>query len=254
MQGIEGKRVLVVGASSGIGRAAGVHAARHGAQVAFSARRADRLAEAVAEAGAGIAIEADVRDPADCRRLIEEAVRRLGGLDVVLYATGTSPLRKLGDTGPEQWDAVLETNLVGAHLVAQAAIEHLPAGGLFAVISSDSVGAPRPGLVPYAASKAALEELVRGWRSEHPSTRFSILAVGPTFPTEFGSQFDPELTMEMFGHWTKLGMVHESLMETEAVAEVLVETVEVLLRNPGIGLDYLVLRPVAAAPAPAGAE
>ena len=70
------------------------------------------------------------------------------------------------------------------------------------------------------------------------------LAVGPTMPTGFGDQFDPVLTGEMFEVWTKKGMIIWAAMETEAVAEVIVETVELLLRNPGISLDYMVLRPV----------
>ncbi len=221
--------------------------------MAFCARRADRLGEAVLAAGSGHAIAADVRDPADCERLVGDAVAVLGGLDVVLYATGISPLRKLGDTGAADWDQVLETNLIGAHLVMRAAVPQLAAGGVFAVISSDSVGTPRPGLVPYAASKAALEEMVRGWRFEHPDVRFSCLAVGPTFPTEFGAQFEPELTMEMFGAWDKLGMVHASIMETDSVAEVLVDTLAVVLRHPGVSLDYFVVRP-ATVPAAAAAE
>lgn len=250
---MKGKRVLVVGASSGIGRAVGLRAASQGAHVAFCARRADRLGEAVTAAGGGHAIAADVRDPADCERLVAEAVTLLGGLDVVLYATGISPLRKLNDTGATEWDQVLETNLVGAHLVMRAALPHLAASGVFAVLSSDSVGTPRPGLVPYAASKAALEEMVRGWRFEHPNVRFSCLAVGPTFPTEFGAHFEPELTMEMFGAWDKLGMVHATIMETDSVAEVLVDTLAVIMRNPGVSLDYFVVRP-AVAPTPVEAS
>lgn len=245
MQGIDGKRVLVVGGSAGIGRAVGLHAAKHGAKVAFSARRVDRLAEAVEVAGGGaVALACDVRDPESCARLVDDTVAALGGIDVVVYATGVSPLRKLGDTTQGDWAQVLETNLVGTHLVATAAASHLGAGGIFSVISSDSVGTPRPGLVPYAASKAAVEELMRGLRTEYRSTRFSVLAVGPTLPTEFGASFDGELLGEMFEAWTALGMVSFATMDTDAVAEVIVETVEVLLRNPGINLDYLVIRPV----------
>lgn len=240
---MDGKRVLVVGASSGIGRATGIRAAKHGARVAFSARRAEKLAEAVTEAGGGIALSADVRDEADCARLVADAVDALGGLDLVLYATGTSPLRRLRDTGLAEWDEVLETNLVGAHLVARVAAPHLGRHGVFAAISSDSVGDPRPGLVPYAASKAALEALLAGLRGEYPGQRFSCIAVGPTMPTGFGDQFDPGLVGELFEVWMKRGM-QLAAMQTDEVAEVIVETVEVLLRNPGINLDYFRIRPV----------
>jgi NAD(P)-dependent dehydrogenase (short-subunit alcohol dehydrogenase family) len=240
---MDGTRVLVVGASSGIGRATGIRAVRHGASVAFAARRADKLGEAVAEAGGGVVLEADVRDEADCARLVADAVAALGGLDLVLYATGTSPLRRLRDTGLAEWEEVLETNLVGAHLVARAAAPHLGSHGLYVAISSDSVAQPRPGLVPYAASKAALEALLAGLRAEYPGQRFGCLAVGPTMPTGFGDQFDPGLIGELFDTWMKQGLTLAA-MHTDEVAEVIVETAEVLLRNPGIGLDYMLIRPV----------
>ena len=240
---LKGARVIVVGASAGIGRAVAQEATRRGASVVFTARRAEQLAAAVDEVGAGTAIPADVRDPESCVALIEQAVAELGGIDVIVYATATSPLHRLPDSTADTWAQVIETNVVGAHEVIRAALPHLAANAVVAVMSSDSVGTPRPGLVPYASSKAALEELLRGWRNEHPEVRWTCITVGPTVPTEFGINFDPDLMMEMFTEWSKLGMADSSLMATTDVADVIVGLLGLLGANPTVNCDHVVLRP-----------
>ncbi|MBI2168670.1 MAG: SDR family oxidoreductase [Actinobacteria bacterium] len=174
-------RALIVGASSGIGRATAEAVRNAGWAVAASARRADRLEEITGI----VALPADVRIEAECHQLVGAAVEALGGLDALVYAAGVVPLKPLVAASAELWHDVFATNVVGAALVTAAAIPHLEAAaetatGRAVFLSSDSVGAPLPGLVPYAASKAALEELVRGWRAEHSAIRFTTLVVGPT--------------------------------------------------------------------------
>ena len=90
---LQDARVLVVGASSGIGRAVALQAAAGGARVVLAARRADKLAEAAAEAGDGAStVVCDVRQPEQCERVVRDAVAQLGGLDVAVYATAVDPL------------------------------------------------------------------------------------------------------------------------------------------------------------------
>jgi len=236
-------RVLVVGASSGVGKAIAQRFVKSGAQVALSARRAENLTEAIAECGGGTAVPGDVRAEGGAAALVGAAVEELGGIDVLIYATGVSPLRRLRDADRAQWIQVLETNLVGLHEVVQAALPHLTPGAAVGVLSSDSVGTPRPGLVPYAASKAALEELMRGWRAEHPELRFSTIVIGPTFPTEFGSHFDPELMGELWGEWERMGIADSSIMDGNELADVIVSTYQTLLGYPGISMQEIILRP-----------
>jgi NAD(P)-dependent dehydrogenase (short-subunit alcohol dehydrogenase family) len=214
-----------------------------GAQVALSARRADNLDDAIAEAGGGIAVPGDVRAADGAAGVVAAAVDALGGLDAILYATGVSPLQRLRDVDRPQWSAVLETNLVGLHEVVKAALTHLTPGAFVGVLSSDSVGMPRQGLVPYAASKAALETLMRGWRHEHPEFRFSTIVIGPTFPTEFGSHFDPDLMGELWPQWEKLGAGDSSIMDGIQLADVIVTACLTLLGYPGIAMEEIVLRP-----------
>ena len=148
----DGKRLLVVGASAGIGRAAATAAVAAGAGVVFSARRREQLETAVAQAGGGVPIVCDVRDAERCEALVAASAKALGGLDALLYVTATSPLARLADTDAETWRTVLETNLVGAALVTRAALPLLSGHGLAAYVSSDTVGRPREGLVAYSVS------------------------------------------------------------------------------------------------------
>lgn len=236
-------RVLVVGASSGVGRAIATKFVAAGAAVAFSARRAEALAEAVAEAGGGSVVAGDVRTEGGAATIVSQTVSALGGIDLLVYATGVSPLARLRDFTAAQWDDVLATNLVGFHKVVAAALPHLGPGSAVAALSSDSVGHPRPGLVPYAASKAALEETMRGWRTEHPGIRFSTVVIGPTFPTGFSDNFDPTLMAELWTEWEKLGIAGTSVMDGNEVADVLVGLFMGLAGRQGITLEDIVLRP-----------
>ena len=167
---LQGARALVVGASSGIGREVAVQLGAGGARVVVAARRAERLEEIVAEIGGDAAgVVCDVRDPAQCDAVVAAAVEHLGGLDAVVYATAVDPLVRLIDTDLERWREVYETNVFGASLVTRAALAPLvESGGRMVYISATSVGRPLPGMGAYETSKAALDELVRAWRGEHP--------------------------------------------------------------------------------------
>ena len=215
---MKGRRLLVVGASSGIGREVALAAARAGYRVMAAARRADRLAELREEQGSVEIAVADVRRDADCAAMVERAVECFGGLDAFVYATGTSPLGPLADTDGEAWRAVLETNLVGAAQVCRAALPQLRANGGRAVfLSSLSADDPRPFMVAYGASKAGLEAMVRGWRNEHPELCFLCLVVGPT-ATEFGSRWDPAALAQLQAARSERGLVKATSMTPAEVA------------------------------------
>jgi len=239
---MRGLRLVVVGASSGIGRAIAQQAADSGAAVVVSARRADRLAELTS----CVPIVADVRRVEDCEQLARDAADELGEIDLLVYAAGTSPLRLLADLGDDEWQAVLGTNLLGAHHVVSSVLPFLSERAVVSFISSDSVVAPRPGLVPYAASKGALEALVRGFRTEHPSTRFTCCSIGPTFPTEFADGFDMAAFGAVLDHWSRLGIGTDGpAMTTESVAEFALTTLHLLMTNPTVSMDHVLLQPVA---------
>jgi NADP-dependent 3-hydroxy acid dehydrogenase YdfG len=219
MADLEGHRILIVGASSGIGRSVGIQAAAAGADVAFAARRTDRLEAAVAEAGGRcLAITCDVRNDEQCAQAVAQTVDRFGGLDSVVYGAGTSPLTKSHDATGDLWREVLETNVVGAAQVTRAALPHLEAsGGRLMFLGSSSVGRPYPGLVPYTTTKAALHEMARGLRGEYPWLRLTTFIVGPTM-SEFADGWDPVLTGEMFTRWSAEGYPSALAMTVEDMA------------------------------------
>jgi NAD(P)-dependent dehydrogenase (short-subunit alcohol dehydrogenase family) len=239
MADLEGHRILVVGASSGIGRAVGLGAAAAGADVAFAARRIDRLEAAVAQAGGrSVAIGCDVRDDEQCAQAVAQAVERFGGLDAVVYGTGTSPLTRSHDATGDLWRMVLETNVVGAAQVARAALPHLEtSAGRLVFLGSSSVGRPYPGLVPYTTTKAALHEMARGLRGEYPWLRVTTFVVGPTM-SEFADQWDPDLTMEMFGRWAVEGYPAGAAVTVEHMADQVL-----LVLASGARIDEILVMP-----------
>ncbi len=239
---LEGRRLLVVGASAGIGRALAVRAVRAGAEVALVARRGDRLADAVAEAGGGTAVAVDVRHAAACDSGVARAAEAVGGLDAVCYCAGVAPLAMLADTDADAWRAALETNVVGANQVIRASLPYLAPTAVVVALSSEVTFQPRTGLGAYAASKAALRASLASWRAEVPDRRFCCVTVGATAPTEFGDGFDVPLLGALLEDWARRGLAQEQMLHTEDVVGVLAATLDALLRHPQVGVDELVLR------------
>ena len=126
---LSGHRTLVVGASSGIGRAIGIGAARSGARVAFAGRRRELLDDAVAEAGGdALAVRCDVTIESEVDAAVAATAEAFGGLDSVIYSTAIDPLVRIADVDAATWTHLLATNVVGASLVTRAALA-VPARG-----------------------------------------------------------------------------------------------------------------------------
>lgn len=242
MSNLEGKGVLVVGGSAGIGRAVALRAAAAGAELVVTARRAELLDEVLTEAGGGTAIVADLCVDDDCTRIAEEAAAAVPRIDVVFIAAGMAPLAPLTDVGAEDWERTMRTNVIGVNRCIAALAPRLPGGALVAACSSESVGAPRWGLGAYAASKAALEESLRAWRVEHPSVRFSCVAVGATVPTDFGTNFDRDVLGAAFGKWAAQGVLQTDMMDTGELAATIVDTLAAVLPHPRVNLEHVLLR------------
>jgi NAD(P)-dependent dehydrogenase (short-subunit alcohol dehydrogenase family) len=227
-------KIVVVGASSGLGRTIALGLGKQGEQLALLARRHDRLVDAAKEAGPGaLAVRCDVTDEDSCRSAIEEAAIGLGGIDGLIYATGIGPLARLVDIGADTWRQTFETNVTGAALITAAAIPHLTtSGGVAAYLSSVSASltAPWPGLGAYAVSKAALDTLVEAWRSEHPSVGFTRIVVGDcaggegASATEFANQWDWDLAAELHPVWNARYLLSGGLLDVDDLVRV-VETV-----------------------------
>ena len=209
-------------------------AARDGIDVVAAARRVELLDELPVES-----VVCDARRPGDCEAVVADTVKRLGGLDTVVYAAGVSPLVTVADADAGAWHEILETNVIGAALIVRAALPHLIRGkGRALFLSSDSVPRPYPGLVAYAASKAALNTLVAGWRTECPEVTFTRVAVGPTV-TGFADGWAPERAAEYFARWEAEAYMKagQPVMTPEEVAAEILH----IVRSPA-NLEEVVLR------------
>lgn len=182
-----GKLALVVGGSRGIGEACAVALARSGADLAISARDADRLAstgDAIRAAGRSVTCHvADVRSVESVRALVDEVVREHERLDIVVYNAGTNVARAALEVTEEDWDLVVETNLKGAFFCLQAAGRAMIERGIRGRIINIASTFAMVGFydrAPYAASKSGLVGLTRVLAIEWAGHGINVNAIAPT--------------------------------------------------------------------------
>lgn len=237
---LAGRRVLVVGASSGLGAslARGVVAA--GGDVTVSARRAERLDELVAELGCGHAVAGDTTSADDARRVADTAAERMGGIDAMVYMAGYGVLQALRDTDPQVWADVFAVNVIGANLAAAAALDHLGPDGVAVFVSSRTVLDANALFASYSATKAAMDQCLRVWRAEHPDRRFLRVVMGNAMPTEFANHMGADLLGDALEAWGRQG-VPGGFMDADDVGRSLASAVAMVLDHPGIDTSELQL-------------
>ncbi|MCE9642366.1 MAG: SDR family oxidoreductase [Betaproteobacteria bacterium] len=163
------KVAVVTGAGSGIGKASALALLKAGYSVALAGRRAELLEQAVAESGAGaraLAVPTDVAKPADVTALFAKTKEKFGSVDVLFNNAGTNaPGILFEDLTYEKWQAVVDVNLTGMFLCAQAAFRIMksqtPRGGRIINNGSISAHAPRPDSAPYTCTKHAVTGLTK---------------------------------------------------------------------------------------------
>jgi NAD(P)-dependent dehydrogenase (short-subunit alcohol dehydrogenase family) len=245
-QPLAGKRVLLIGASAGIGRALAIRLVRDGAQVVMSARRGAELEKTAAEAGGGIPVQADITSAEDCERLAGVVRERLGQADILVSSVGVAVLRLMAETEPADWRSTFETNVIGFHQVLRACLASLTPNAIVAAMSSESVDEPRAALGAYSASKVALERTITAWRTEHPGFRFCRIRVGATTPTDFSSGFDMPTLERVLDEWAKRGLAQQQFMTPAEVAGTIAGLLGVASDYPGTCLDEVTVRSPAA--------
>lgn len=154
--GLKGKVALVTGGTEGIGKAAAMTLAREGAKVAICARRKELLDSTAAEitraGGEVIAVVADMSKAADCKKFVEEAVKKFGRVDILLNNAGTSKRGKFLELQDEEWAADIELKVFGAIRCTRLAIPHMKKQGGGRVINITISGAKQPGAESYPTS------------------------------------------------------------------------------------------------------
>jgi len=164
---LTGKRVLVTGASSGLGRHFARTLAKAGAHVAVGARRTDRLQALVEEirsdGGEAIALTLDVSSRKSVVACLDALNDQFGGLDVVVNNAGVSDTKAVLDYTDDDWDNIVQTNLKGAWVVAQEAARRMVKNGGGSIVNITSILSSRvtAGVGPYCAAKAGLAHLTR---------------------------------------------------------------------------------------------
>jgi NAD(P)-dependent dehydrogenase (short-subunit alcohol dehydrogenase family) len=233
----EGRRLLVVGASSGIGWETARAATQQGAKVAVSARRSERLDEFTEEFG-GTAVTGDVTDEAHAKAIISAASAAMGGLDAVLYCAGRGTLAPLEETQAADWAADYAVNVIGANLICAAALPRLDLDGLIGFVSSRGPLDLHWGLASYTSSKAALDNSIDAWRVEHPERRFLRIVMGNTMPTEFADEYDPALIAAATDRWITQG-IDLNVMQVTQLGEQLARSIALVLREPGVDVPEI---------------
>jgi NAD(P)-dependent dehydrogenase (short-subunit alcohol dehydrogenase family) len=238
-------RILIIGASSGLGRATALCAAEAGGRVAIAGRRPAVLAQVADEAAMPmVTVAGDMRESDTCRRVVDEAVAGLGGLDVVLYTPADLRLLYIEEATAEDWQASWETNVVAPALITAAALPHLRASaGRVFFVSSDVVHAPRSALGLYGITKRALEGLSIQLRLEVPEVRFGNITLGPTRPTEMGRVEDYPRYALLEEQWIKEGINYRDESTVGDVGQVVAS----LFTTP-VRIDTIVIEPPGGGP------
>jgi len=211
---LTGRKALVTGGDSGIGRAAAIAFAREGADVAIvylpseesDAREVVALIEA--DGRKAVALPGDVTDESFCRQLVADAVAGLGGLDVLVINAGRQQNREdISQVTSQDFDRTLKTNLYALHWIAQAAMPHLTAGA--SIITTASIQAYEPSaiLLDYATTKAGIVAYTKALAKQtiEKGIRANVVAPGPFWTALQSSGGQPPEAVMKFGEESVYG-------------------------------------------------
>jgi NAD(P)-dependent dehydrogenase (short-subunit alcohol dehydrogenase family) len=186
---LEGRRAIITGGDSGIGRAVAIAFAREGADVVLSylpeeQRDADETARLVTAAGqTAVLVPGDITDEAQCQAVIDAAVEKLGGVDILVNNAAYQMVQQgaISDVTTEQFDRVMKTNLYAMFWLTKKALPHLSDGSTIINTSSIQAFQPSPDLFDYALTKAAIVNFTKSMSSSliEQGIRVNCVAPGP---------------------------------------------------------------------------
>ncbi len=211
---LAGRKALITGGDSGMGRAAAIAYAREGADVAinyFPSEEPDarEVIQLIREAGRNaVAIPGDLRDESFCQRLVSEAIQKLGGLDVVVCNAGRQQSRpSILEISSEDFDSTMKTNIYAPFWIIKAALPHLKPGACIIGTTSEQAYDPSPDLYDYAQTKAATMNYVKSLAKQlaGKGIRVNGVAPGPIWTPLQISGGAPQQKYEHFGSTAPLG-------------------------------------------------
>ena len=209
-----GRKALITGGDSGMGRAAAIAYAREGADVAINYLPAEEpdaqeVIALIREAGRkGVAIPGDIRDEAFCHHLVQQAVDGLGGLDIIVSNAGRQQTHaSIADISTEQFDWTMKTNIYAPFWIIKAALPHLKPGSAIVATTSEQAYDPSPDLYDYAQTKAATMNFVKslGKQLGPKGIRVNGVAPGPIWTALQVTGGATQEKIEKFGGNTPLG-------------------------------------------------
>jgi NAD(P)-dependent dehydrogenase (short-subunit alcohol dehydrogenase family) len=211
---LSGRKALITGGDSGMGRAAAIAYAREGADVAINyfpteQPDADEVLALIKAAGRkGVALPGDLRDERFCNTLVADALRELGGIDILVCNAARQQTRaSILDVSSEDFDATMKTNIYAPFWIIKAALPHLAAGSAIIATASEQAYDPSPDLYDYAQTKAATMNYVKSLAKQlgPKGIRVNGVAPGPIWTPLQVSGGATQEKLQKFGGQTPLG-------------------------------------------------
>ncbi|MEI2264586.1 SDR family oxidoreductase [Erwinia sp. CGal63] len=211
---LQGRKALITGGDSGIGRAVAIAYAREGADVAigYLPEEESDAAEVIklieAEGRKAVALPGDIRSEEFCKKLVSDAVSQLGGLDILVNNAGRQQYNEsIRTLSTEDFDATFKTNVYAMFWITKAAVDHIPRGG--AIINTTSVQAYSPSaiLLDYAQTKASIAAFTKALAQQlgEEGIRVNAVAPGPYWTPLQSSGGQPMDKVQQFGASAPLG-------------------------------------------------
>ena len=229
---LAGKKAIITGGDSGIGRAVALAFAREGADVLVSyynedadAKETQRLVE---DAGRRcVLMPGDIKDPEHCRAIVSTAISELGRIDVLVNnAAHQASFSSITDITDEEWDVTFRTNVHAMFYLTKAAVAQMQPGGSIINTTSINADTPSPHLLAYATTKGAIQNLTAGLAQllAEKGIRVNCVAPGPiwtplipsTMPAEKVKDFGKQVPMQRPGQPKELAPVYVMLAANEA--------------------------------------
>ncbi|MBY3347816.1 SDR family oxidoreductase [Rhizobium laguerreae] len=226
---LKGKRAIITGGDSGIGRAVAIAYAREGADLLLSYldedEDADETKRLVEQAGRkAILVSGDIQDPAHCRQIVETAVKELGGIDILVNnAAHQASFKSIDEISDEEWELTFKVNIHSMFYLTKAAVAHMKPGS--AIINTASINSdnPNPTLLAYATTKGAIQNFTAGLAQllAEKGIRANAVAPGPiwtplipsTLPEESVSNFGKQVPMKRPGQPAELATAYVMLAD-----------------------------------------
>ena len=239
---IEGKVVVITGASSGLGESTARYLAKLGATVVLGARRTDRLDAIVrdiqAEGGKALAVTADVTKQLQVKNLVQKAIDTYGTIDVLVNNAGIMPIAPLSLLKVDEWDRMIDINIKGVLYGIAAALPHMQKQKSGHIINISSVGGIKvfaPGGTVYSATKFAVRALTEGLRMETRADNIRCTIISPgAVDSELKEGSSDEASSKNLEQFYKIAIPSKSV--ARAIAYAIEEPADV-------EIDEVVVRP-----------